>query len=143
MIDEVIKMGDFKYGDRVRVKYEHQGKTYAARAKRQGIWIVDKFLQANLELRRPADVTVPHGHFKRLRAKPYMLEKVEPKPQVEELKPTLQSIHLGDVHFTSLGYTTSAPVEAEVELKSFAKQKFEITPHHWTEEYNTADVKIT
>lgn len=107
MIDEVIKMGDFNHGDRVRVKYEYQGKTYAARAKRQGIWIVDKFLHANLELKRPADAIVPHGHFKRLRAKPYMLEKVpdttgSAPPSVEEPKPTLQSIHLKDVYFAPL-----------------------------------------
>lgn len=75
-MDKIKAQGDFKPGDRVRVKSEYCGKTYAARSKRTGVWIVDHFLNANWVLKRPEDYKLPFGHPSRLRAKPYQIEKV-------------------------------------------------------------------
>lgn len=60
----------FSVGDTVRVKgmFTHAGIT--------GPWIIEKFLQKNYEMRRPDDYTGPNKH-KKLRAKPYQIEKVE------------------------------------------------------------------
>lgn len=62
-------MTDIKAGDLVRVKPQY------ARSGIFGIWIAEKMLTKNWELKRPADYNGMNAH-KKLRAKPYQLEKV-------------------------------------------------------------------
>lgn len=64
-----VQTTDIRPGDLVRVKpeYAHSGIF--------GIWVADKFLTKNWELKRPADYRGMNAH-KKLRAKPYQLERV-------------------------------------------------------------------
>lgn len=60
----------FPNGTIVRVKpmFTHAAIT--------GPWVIEKFLQKNYEMRRPDNYTGPNKH-KKLRAKPYQIEKIE------------------------------------------------------------------
>lgn len=88
--------GDWKPGDRVRVKSEYQGKTWAARAKRQGDWIVDYFKNVNWVLKRPDDWKHIPGYPKQLLAKAHQIEAA----------PKLGVKVVGEMKVTSIGEVT-------------------------------------
>lgn len=83
-MDDIIKSGDQV---RVKAQYTHGGI--------MGIWIAEKKLTKNWELKRPDDYKGMNAH-KKLRAKPEQLEKVtaenatvtpNPLPQIPHVNP--------------------------------------------------------
>lgn len=62
-------VNDIRPGDLVRVKPEY------THINIMGVWIAEKMLTKNWELKRPATYKGPNAH-KKLRAKPYQLENV-------------------------------------------------------------------
>lgn len=125
--------GDWKPGDRVRVKWEYQGKTWAARAKRQGDWIVDKFLNKNWELKRPDDWKHIPGYPKRLRAKPHQLEAAAPPP-----KATTEVKKTGIMDFVS-DFTAAKPSVSPTGHKSQDPPLQSVPPPKPTKHIHVAD----